>query len=329
MTKEQTEALVHKDRGNELYKQKKFDDAIVEYDKAIELEPENLTYRLNRSAALFEKGELEKCITECQDIIDRGRAKYADYQLIAKALFRMGNSYFKQEKYAEAVEAYNKSLTEHRLAPTLAALKKAEKLKKEKEDKDYINPEISLQEKEKGNEAFKKNLYPEAVQHYTEAIRRNPSDHTIYSNRAACYTKLGSLDYALKDCDQCLALCPTFVKAYIRKGLVYFMMKDYRKAMEIYDEGLKLDGENSELIEGAKKAIDAINAMQRSGEADPEVLKRAMADPEIQGILRDPTIQKVLSDLQSNPAGAASVLKNPEIAAKLEKLAQAGILRMG
>jgi len=44
--------------------------------------------------------------------------------------------------------------------------------------------------------------------------------------------------------------------------------------------------------------------MQRSGEADPEVLKRAMADPEIQGILRDPTIQKVLSDLQSNPAAA-------------------------
>jgi len=36
----------------------------------------------------------------------------------------MGNSYLKQEKYAEAVEAYNKSLTEHRLAPTLSALKK-------------------------------------------------------------------------------------------------------------------------------------------------------------------------------------------------------------
>ena len=29
--------------------------------------------------------------------------------------------------------------------------------------KDYVNPEISLQEKEKGNEFFKKNLYPEAV----------------------------------------------------------------------------------------------------------------------------------------------------------------------
>jgi len=41
------------------------------------------------------------------------------------------------------------------------------------------------------------------------------------------------------------------------------MMKDYRKALEIYDEGLKLDGENTELIEGAKKAIDGIDVSEK------------------------------------------------------------------
>ena len=71
-------------------------------------------------------------------------------------------------------------------------------------------------------QAFKDQDYPKAVKHYTEALARgppavNPEAHKLFSNRAACYTKLGAWDAGLKDADQCIAIKPDFVKAYVRK----------------------------------------------------------------------------------------------------------------
>lgn len=74
-----------------------------------------------------------------------------------------------------------------------------------------------------------------------------------YSNRAACYTKLGALPEGLKDAEKCIELDPTFPKGYTRKGAVQFFMKEYEKALETYQEGLKHDRNNPELIDGVKR----------------------------------------------------------------------------
>jgi len=322
------EAEKEKEAGNTAYKERRFVEAIEHYQKAIELNAEDVTYRANLSAALLEAGKCEQCIAECQKALEEAR-RLRQYKHISKLLTRMGNAHAKLEQWGEAIECYQKSLTECRTADTLERLRKAERAKKEADERAYINPELSLQEKEKGNEHFNEGRYPEAVAAYSEAIRRNPADHVLYSNRAAAYMKLGEYPTALKDADRCIEMAPTFVKGYTRKAACHFFMKEYHKAIAAYDAGLKLEPGNQECIEGMAKVEAVVSRQQTSGEPDQEQLRHAMADPEIRTILSDPVMQQVIQDLSTNPQASQHHLRNPEVMARLQKLVAAGVIRLG
>lgn len=83
-------ALQEKDLGNEYYKKKDFENALVHYNKAIENDPTDITFYTNMAAVYFEQKEYEKCIKECEKAIEIGRENRADFKLIAKAFTRIG-----------------------------------------------------------------------------------------------------------------------------------------------------------------------------------------------------------------------------------------------
>jgi len=72
--------------------------------------------------------------------------------------------------------------------------------------------------KRKGNDAYNRSEFALAIDFYSRAIKKAPHDHVLYSNRAQAYIRLGQFRRALDDVERTLALCPTSVKALIRKS---------------------------------------------------------------------------------------------------------------
>ncbi|KAK6035159.1 tetratricopeptide repeat protein [Cooperia oncophora] len=212
MTNPQEEAVNEKNLGNAAYKLKNFEEAHKHYDKAIELDPSNITFYTNKAAAYFEEHKYDDCIEVCKKAVEIGREQRADFKLIAKAMARAGNAYSKKEDLKEALNWYEKSVSEFRDPEVVKRAKELEKLIKETERLAYINPELAQEEKNLGNELFKKGDYPGAMKHYNEAVKRDPENAILYSNRAACYTKLMDFPRALDDCEQCIKRDPKFSK---------------------------------------------------------------------------------------------------------------------
>lgn len=327
LTEEQKKSQEFKNEGNKLYKQKKFDEALEQYDKAIELDPSNLLLENNKAAVYLEMGEFEKCIETCTKAIERRYDVKADFLVVSKIYNRLAACYTKMERYEDALAAYHKSLLEDNNRMTRTAIKEVERLKEKRDREAYIDPEKAEQHREKGNEYFKSFKFPEAKKEYDEAIRRNPRDAKLYTNRAAALTKLAEYPSAMTDCNKALEIDPSFVKAWARKGNLHVLLKEYNKAMEAYDKGLALDPNNQDCINGKYDCMSKIQAMSQSGNVDEEQYRQAMADPEVQQILGDPQFQIILKELSDNPRAMNEYLKEPKIAQGIRKLMACGILR--
>jgi stress-induced-phosphoprotein 1 len=268
---------------------------------------------------------------EAIDIYKKMEPSKRKYEHLAKLLARRGRVYKLQNKLDEAIESFKESLLEAQIPSVKRELKEVSSLKAKEEALAYINPELSEEHRQKGNEHFKKGEFNLALKEYEEATRRNPHDAKIFNNKATVFVKMLKFNEAMKEVDQCLKLDPTFTKAILRKASIYSFNKEYHKAIETYESILKIDENNitakNGIRETQQKIAMSMNANQGDNPENDERAQRAMSDPEIQSIISDPMVRSALQRVNENPQEMMKLMQDKDLGPKIQKLIQAGVLK--
>uniref|UniRef100_A0A8R7U298 Ankyrin-1 n=1 Tax=Triticum urartu TaxID=4572 RepID=A0A8R7U298_TRIUA len=109
-----------------------------------------------------------------------------------------------------------------------------------------------------GAKAVERKDYAAALKFYSEAIKVDPEDATLYSNRSLCHLKSGEAHDALADAIVCVNLQPDWAKGYYRKGAALMSLKESKEACDAFLAGGKLNPASVEIHDAFWEAIEAM-----------------------------------------------------------------------
>ena len=93
------------EKGNTFFRHEQYDDALTYYRDAQLDAPDLPALHFNVGDALYKQGKFDEALREYEQALD---AEDGDFK--AKVYYNMGNAFFKQNQLSESVEAYKKSL---------------------------------------------------------------------------------------------------------------------------------------------------------------------------------------------------------------------------
>ncbi|XP_023951771.1 uncharacterized protein LOC112055796 [Bicyclus anynana] len=119
------------------------------------------------------------------------------------------------------------------------------------------SPSISVEElRVKGNDCVKDGKFIEAVLHYTQALKMDPNNYVLYSNRSFAFLKLDQHYLSLQDANETVRLQPQWAKGYFRRAEVEAASGLYDEAIISYTRALQLEPHNVKLMESIKTITD-------------------------------------------------------------------------
>lgn len=128
--------------------------------------------------------------------------------------------------------------------------------------------EVSVSLKDQGNEFFKAGNYLKAAALYTQAIKQDPKNPTLYSNRAAAFLNLAKLTKALADAEMTVSLSPKWEKGYFRKGCVLEAMERYDEALDAFQVASQYNPQSTEVSRKIKRISQLARDKKRAEEVE-------------------------------------------------------------
>jgi tetratricopeptide (TPR) repeat protein/S1-C subfamily serine protease len=230
------------ERGNQLWRLKRYDEAIQVFDKVIALKPEfvHLAY-YNKGLALLYG--------------DKNEAALASFEQATSADPNYALAFLHKSEVLKRLNQFDKALV---------AIDKAIALQKDntnlysqrglilKNLKQYTAAEAALTTAINLNPRadFYNNrgaVYKEqgkldlALADYNQSLALNPNHALSYYNRAKFYEEQGKIDLALADYNKAIAFDATYEPSYNNRGIIYYNQEKFDLALADYNKAISLD----------------------------------------------------------------------------------------
>jgi tetratricopeptide (TPR) repeat protein len=199
-------------RGNEAKNRGNYDQAIADYDAAIQKDPNNAVAWHWRGYLYEEKKDWDRAIVDLNQAI-RLDPNYA------KAYLNRGTAYYYKKDNDRAIADYTQAIR--------------------------LDPNYAMAYYGRGFAYWEKGDNDRAIADYTQVIRLDPNYVFAYNNRGFAYGEKGDNDRAIADYTQAIRLDPNYALAYLNRGNAYWMKGNKTQARADWNKALQLDPNNT------------------------------------------------------------------------------------
>jgi tetratricopeptide (TPR) repeat protein len=198
--------LIYNHRGAAYVVLGNYNQAIEDYDRAIEIRPGYVDAYNNRGSAYKGLGNYRRAIEDYNRAIEI-RPGYVD------AYNNRGNAYIALGNYKQAIEDYGRAIE---IKPDADA---------------YYN---------RGHAYADLGNHRQAIEDYGKAIEIKPDYADAYLNRGIACVGLGNYKQAIEDYGRAIKIKPGYAEAYINRGNAYNGLGNYNRAIEDYGRAIEI-----------------------------------------------------------------------------------------
>ncbi|XP_041110354.1 RNA polymerase II-associated protein 3-like isoform X2 [Polyodon spathula] len=280
-------ALSVREKGNDLFQEGKYDDAIECYTRGMTADPYNPVLPTNRAAAFFRLKKYAVAESDCNLAIALDRNYTKAYARRGAARFAQKKNEGAKEDYEmvlkldpENFEAQNELKKIHEVLASHAHVsektysKEKEAVVDENEKKriqEQQDKQQAITQKDLGNGYFKEGKYEAAIECYAKGMAADGTNALLPANRAMAYLKLQKYAEAEDDCRSAIALDGTYTKAFARRGNARAALGKLRAAKEDFETVLNLEP-------GNKLALNELEKINNEMVAKGLLSKEHLAD---------------------------------------------------
>jgi serine/threonine protein kinase len=245
--------LVWIERGDELFNQQRYREAIACYDKAIQAVPQDYLVWFKRSMALENMQAYEEAIESYNRVIQIHPDDYL-------AWFKRGKALEHVQRYEDAVKSYDKVI--------------------------QIQPDNYWAWHDRGRVLEQSQRLEEAVVSYDRAVQLKPDFQLAAESRKRVLSQLKQVDElyelehyaeAIESCDRTIADQPNDTLAWLMRGMALEKLHHYESAIESYNQVVQFQPDDhlawfkrATLLEQLKRYKEAVLSYNKVVQIQPE-----------------------------------------------------------